>query len=511
MYNEDSNNGNSGNNGHKGKFRERLQKIRKERLNFKNETDANKNEFFLLTFGRNILKITLALPSVVYSNIVIKGEKEKKKHEKNAITNEDNISNNSLINNKLEYDDNVFSKINYSENVDKRIKISKIKDIDISLLKKQREYYKDNKTIIDNKENIEIQRIQKQIINLIKKKLINNINELEILQSELYILNQMRLGDNYLNECQHDIKEIKKLLLKINSLKEKYNYLKNNVDFEYMLEYDDNLLIDKILELKEICSKEDVKKIVDNYKILNEYKYLYLKIDKLEEDTIKLQEYKDNKVKELKDRDIDFEELKNKIYSLDNDNEKYINFVNKQDLFLRVLEEKISKIDSYERVTYRLKGFNQLLGNSFKYLGLLLINPLKGVVPGIVSQTLITKNVVKNLYNNLEWQENKKMVYEAIDYSSSIKNAINDLSNTSSLIDTTLEDIILLKEKYKKEFSKYENSFSEYNEAIKKLNKIENSVLNSKIKLGMIQTRMKEKEKINDNKLKKVKELNNKN
>ena len=508
MYNEDSNNGN---NGHKGRFRERLQKIRKERLNFNNRSDVNKNEFFLLTFGRNILKITLALPSVVYSNVVIKGKKEKKKQENKVITKEDNISNDSIFDNKLEYDDIVFSKINHSGNVDRRIKINKIKDIDISLLKKQREYYMDNKNVIDNKENIEIQRIQKQIINLIKKKLINNINELEILQSELYILNQMGLGDNYLNECQYDIKEIKKLLSRINSLKEKYNYLKNNVDFEYMLEYDDNLLIDKILELKEICSKGDVKNIVDNYKILNEYKFLYLKIDKLEEDTIKLQEYKDNKVKELKNRDINFEELKNKIYNLDNDKEKYINFVNKQNLFLRGLEEKISKIDSYEQVTYRLKGFNRLLGNSFKYLGLLLINPLKGVVPGIVSQTLITKNVVKNLYNNLEWQENKKMVYEAIDYSSSIKIAINDLSNTSSLIDTTLEDIVLLKEKYKKEFSKYENSFSEYNEAIKKLNKIENSVLNSKIKLGMIQTRMKEKEKINDNKLKKVKELNNKN
>lgn len=508
MYNEDSNNGN---NGHKGRFRERLQKIRKERLNFNNRSDVNKNEFFLLTFGRNILKITLALPSVVYSNVVIKGKKEKKKQGNKVIIKEDNISNDSIFDNKLEYDDIVFSKINHSGNVDRRIKINKIKDIDISLLKKQREYYMDNKNVIDNKENIEIQRIQKQIINLIKKKLINNINELEILQSELYILNQMGLGDNYLNECQYDIKEIKKLLSRINSLKEKYNYLKNNVDFEYMLEYDDNLLIDKILELKEICSKGDVKNIVDNYKILNEYKFLYLKIDKLEEDTIKLQEYKDNKVKELKNRDINFEELKNKIYNLDNDKEKYINFVNKQDLFLRGLEEKISKIDSYEQVTYRLKGFNRLLGNSFKYLGLLLINPLKGVVPGIVSQTLITKNVVKNLYNNLEWQENKKMVYEAIDYSSSIKNAINDLSNTSSLIDTTLEDIVLLKEKYKKEFSKYENSFSEYNEAIKKLNKIENSVLNSKIKLGMIQTRMKEKEKINDNKLKKVKELNNKN
>ena len=60
MYNEDSDNGNSGNNGHKGKFRERLQKIRKERLNFKNGIDANKNEFFLLTFGRNYTCFTFS-------------------------------------------------------------------------------------------------------------------------------------------------------------------------------------------------------------------------------------------------------------------------------------------------------------------------------------------------------------------------------------------------------------------------------------------------------------------
>ena len=41
---------------------------------------------------------------------------------------------------------------------------------------------------------------------------------------------------------------------------------------------------DKILELKELCSRDDIKYIVDNYKILDEYKFLYLKIDKLEED-----------------------------------------------------------------------------------------------------------------------------------------------------------------------------------------------------------------------------------
>ena len=503
MYNDDNS---GGNNGHKGRFRERLQKIRKDKVNFKNRDIIDNDDFFFLSLGRNILKVVLVLPSVIYSHINVKksGNNNKKN---NAVINEENNLN---INHNLKHDDAIFV-YNDNQNVDIRFKVNKIKDMDLSLLKAKREYYDNVKKINDNKYDIEIQNLQKEIINLIKKKLVKNINELEILQSELYVLNQMESGDIFLNECQQDIKEIKKLLSKINSLKERYNYLKDNTDFEYMLEYNDDLLIDKILELKDICSRNDIKNTVENYKILNEYKYLYLKIDKLEEDTIKLNEYKDNKVKELKTRDIDFDKLKNNIYNLDKDNDSYINFVNKQELFLNELDSKISKIDSYEKVTYRLKGFNQLLGNSFKYLGLLLINPLKGLIPGIVSQTLITRNVVKNLYNNLEWQEDRKMVYDAIDYSLSIKGAINDLNNTSLLIDATLEDIILLKEKYKKEFSKYENSFSGYSDAIKKLNKIENSVLNSRIKLDVMQTRMKEKAKLNDNKLKKVKELNNNN
>ena len=51
------------------------------------------------------------------------------------------------------------------------------------------------------------------------------------------------------------------MLSKVNSLKEKYNFLKDNVDFEYMLEYGDDFLIDKILELKEICLNDDVKNV----------------------------------------------------------------------------------------------------------------------------------------------------------------------------------------------------------------------------------------------------------
>ena len=507
MYDENNNN-NSGNNGNKGKFSERLKKIRRARFK-KTKYIDDESDFTLKDIFRNILKVILVIPSVVYTHVTDRDNKNNQKLNKD-IKNEVPFDYSNL---KKSYDD---TKI-YEEY--KKIKVNKIKEIDISWLKKKREYIlrehnlvnkNINKNIlksIDN--NIEKVKLQKEIIDLIKKNLVKNINELEMLQSELYILNQLENGEIYLNECQQDIKEIKKLLSKVKSLKEKYDYLKDNIDFEYMLKYGDDLLIDKILELKEICSREDIKNTIDDYKILDEYKYLYLKIDKLQENMIKMEKYKDNKVEELKQRDIDFDKLKKDVYDVDREKERYDSFVKNQELILRELDEKIMKINSYERVTYRLKGFHQLLGNSFKYLGLLLVNPLKGLVPVIATQTLVTKNMIRNLYDNLEWEENRRMVYDAIDYSSSINVAINNLDHTASLVDSTLRDLVELKGKYKKEFSKYEGKFSSYNDAIKKINKIENAVLGSKIKIEHMRERMKEKERQNDSKLKMVKKLNN--
>lgn len=513
--NNENNTSSTGNNGNRGKFSDRLKKMRRDRLKLKKgiplkEKADDKDvveENILKRGGRNVLKVALAFPAVAYSAI------KSNKSDKTSKVNIDNVE--GIKGNDLE-----------QEKVNRKIKVNKIREMDVSLLKKQREIILKEKkrrvvsqisdeisnVIDDESKKMEkekrIEILQKEIINLIKKKLVKNINELEVLQSELYLLKEVSGEDLYLKDCQEDIKEIKKLLSKIKALKEKYDYLNDNVDFEYMLEYRDDLLVDKILELKELCSNDDIKYIVDNYKILDEYKFLYLKIDKLYEDTIKYDEYKNEKEKELKKRDIDFDKLKNDVYDVDIENDRYERFVREQEMFLRDLESKVSNIDSHEEVTYKLKGFSQLLGNSFKYLGLLLVNPLKGLIPGIATQTIVTKNLIHNLYNNLELEENRKMVYEAIDYSTSINIAINNLDSTLSLVNSTLEDVIRLKNKYQSEFSKFQYSFSSYRDVIKKINKMENAVLGSKIKIELMQQRMKEKERQNLDKMKKVKKLN---
>ena len=506
MNNDINDSGNIGNNGNRGKFTDRLKKIRRDRL-LKKKNINNDDELFIKTSGRNLLKIFLALPSVVYTVI-------KPIHTKNIQKDNKKFDKKDIL--KKKRNEEIIKKVTFKEN---KYKVKQISDIDVTSINKNKDLNlkKINKNLvfdndkIDLKEEDIVKQLQKEILNLIRKKLVKNLNELEILQSELYILKELDSEDIYFNECQNDIKEIKKLLSKIKSLKEKYDYLKNNVDFEYMLEYDDKFLIDKILELKELCNKDEIKFVVDNYKILEEYKSLYLKIDKLQENTIKYEEYKNKKASELKQRDIDFDKLKNDVYNIDGDKDYYVRFVKEQELLLKNLEERLLNIDSHEEITYRLKGFNKLLGNSFKYLGLLLVNPLKGLIPGIATQTVVTRNLIHNLYNNLEWEENRKIVYEAIDYSVTINSAIHNLENTSSLVDSTLEEVIALKNKYMSKFKKYENDVYGYKDAIKKINKMENAIVGTKIKLDLMKQRMLEKEKQNNNKIQMVKKLNSSN
>ena len=105
-------------------------------------------------------------------------------------------------------------------------------------------------------------------------------------------------------------------------------------------------------------------------------------------------------------------------------------------------------------------------------------------------------------------EENRRTIYEATDFSQEINVALNDIDYTEGLIDKSLNDILVLKGKFKEKFEKYNSDIEAYKDAIKKLNKIENAIVNNKIKVGIIRTKMKENERINEQKMAKVRKLN---
>ena len=481
---------NMANNGHRGKFIERLKRI----LFFKRKKSPDKTRDVVKTedsnkIYANYIKVMEAIPLVVCGAVVNRENTDAKSSKSILSTGISIISNDNKKSNKT----------------DREL----INNIDVDLLRKER----DDSSNLENANEIPLKQqkfkeLEKKIINLIKKDLIKVVNEMEILQSELYILSEVN-GDNImLRKCQEELDQVKNMLCKIDKLKEQYDFLKDNYDFEYLLEIDNNDLVDKIIELRDSFGNNELKILSEDYKLLDVYKYLYLKIDDLQEKTILFEEKKEEELAKLKERDIDFEELKKKVYNVDATNRNYNAFVSSQNELLQRIDSDVGRISSNEIVSYHLKGFNELFRNSFKYFGLLMISPLKGIIPSIATETLITGNLIKNLYKNLSWEEEKHIIYEAMDYSSMISNAIDDLNVTSGIVDKTLDDIVRLKMEYNDKFKKYHGDFLEYREVMQKIGDMENKIIGNKIKIEIMKKRALEQKRLNDKKMVKIKELN---
>lgn len=513
----------------KGKFGERLKRILFYRRNrkIKNRNDNSLRCEDSQEIYNNFVKVVNVIPAVVFGNITSQQLQNVELTSTSNNVNQEKFKNND-VNHKFSdkkftvenaFVDNEGVTLNKKSIQDERIDAVRefkkknrniISNIDVlSMKKRQKHSYRHKMLSVESKDE-RIKVLEKSIINLIKKDLIKIVNEMEILQSELYVLSEVNGDNKTLNECQNKLNEIKSIICKVDKLKEKYDFLRDNYDFEYLLEIDNNDLVNKIIELRDNFGKEELTVVAEDYKLLDVYKYLYLKLDDFQDKNLEFEKKKEEEKLKLKERDIDFEELKTKVYNIGYTNRNYDYFVQAQNEILKELDTKISKIDSYEQVEYHLKGFDELLKNCFKYFGLLMVNPLKGLIPAIATETIITSNLIKNLYKDLSWEKTEKTVYEAIDYSGVIKDAIIDLDSTSRIVDATLDDIVRLKMEYNNKFKMYQGDFYEYRDVMHKINDMENKILGNKIKVEIMRKKALEQQMENSNKMKLVKELNKK-
>ena len=518
------------NNGNRGRFSDRIKKIRLSRFMRKRNDDVNYKRF---------LKVLSIVPLVVVGNIIDSSKKEDKKNDLDVKKKETVVSSENLE--SLNSDDLKAS--TEQKNEDSR---REVENIDVSLIKKKQEELSRKPSIVEKNESKETdvtvdcsekkynglliplgknekadrafkygrhfskspQELEKKIIDLLKTDLMKMLNELEIYESELYILSELNSDEKTLVQCREHLSEVRKVLDQVNEIKERYDFLRDNFDFEYLLETDSNELIDSIIELKNMFGNNDVRATVEDYKLLDVYKQLYLKVDEMHTKTYEIEEQKKKHEQELKDRDSNFEKLTKDVYNIGMANESYESFIKQQNRLLVDLSEKVSKIDSHESVTYHLKGYGRYLFNSFKYLGLLMANPFRTLIPSIVFHTAMAGAAVQESRKGLQWEENRRMVYEGVDYFGVINQAIHDLDVTSNMVDASLYDLVRLKSEYSSKYSRYEGDFYEYGDVMRKINKMQDAMIGHKMKIEMMKNRVLEQERANKNKMKLVRKLN---
>ena len=364
-----------------------------------------------------------------------------------------------------------------------------------------------NKDKITN--TISNNELEKKIYLKLEKELIRLKNECEIIESEEYIINKYEKDQEVYNNALRINKKIDKLLKKLKKIEKDYKLFKDKDLIKEPLFLEDTLLIDDIIEYRESLSKIKTSPINNKLKLLGEYQYLYLNLDKLIDKTEQIKEISNKRVEELSLRDQNYKEAKNKIVNISEIENCTSKIINKNKMYLEELSKKVDKITEEKYIEKKLEGMNGFFTSSLRYIFLLTLTPLSGIFPGIAARTIATRKLLHGMLENMHYKTQEKSLFLADNYLDEINNRIYDIKDLEDNIDSAIEEVKKLKKEFQDEFLAY--NLPEYDKTYKKLELIEANILNNKEKTRIIKEKLIKNKTLNKNTLLKVRKLNTRN
>lgn len=364
-----------------------------------------------------------------------------------------------------------------------------------------------NKDKITN--TISNNELEKKIYLKLEKELIRLKNECEIIESEEYIINKYEKDQEVYNNALRINKKIDKLLIKLKKIEKDYKLFKDKDLIKEPLFLEDTLLIDDIIEYRENLSKIKTSPINNKLKLLGEYQYLYLNLDKLIDKTEQIKEISNKRVEELSLRDQNYKEAKNKIVNISEIENCTSKIINKNKMYLEELSKKVDKITEEKYIEKKLEGMNGFFTSSLRYIFLLTLTPLSGIFPGIAARTIATRKLLHGMLENMHYKTQEKSLFLADNYLDEINNRIYDIKDLEDNIDSAIEEVQKLKKEFQDEFLAY--NLPEYDKTYKKLELIEVNILNNKEKTRIIKEKLIKNKTLNKNTLLKVRKLNTRN
>lgn len=360
--------------------------------------------------------------------------------------------------------------------------------------------------LTNNSNSIDLER---KIFTKLKKTLNKLDNETKSITSDTYSINKYSNDNEILEEAIIIKSKIQTLLDKLEEISINFSIIEDENIIKDPSTLNDSLLIEDIINYRNFITQNEFNIIPNKLKLLNEYNYLYTNLEKLEEKILNIKEVKEKRVEELTNRDKEFKKAKNKINNLDEIENRCSSIIKEHDKYLENISNKINKIEETKFVDYKLKGFNGLISTSLKYIGLLSLSPLKGILPSIGIKTIVTRRLISEMIKNIHYEKKEKTIYSVNNYLTEINEKIYDIESVSRNINNALDDMQILKKEFKDYYFKYH--LKEYNEAYKKIEKMEEDVIKSKKRVMVIRNELISKKETNKNVLKKVRKLNSKN
>lgn len=499
------------------------EKFKERKFSFKNKEKKAKKERDITK--ESPLKIILFSPLMfmgLFYNVIHRDNKKEKEENLSNIEDctQNNINNKELDtphkevfkNNNITSNKQIYNKYKNTRVIQKRDEtLSKNNSLKYTGFNNS-QYSNNEKTIINTKpsnnmlvdidKEVETKSLEKKILLKFQKKLNNLVTEIEVLESEEYLISKYANDHNRLEETIKIKKEIDSLIKKINEINEKYNLIKNNNLIKEPLLLEDSLLVDDIINYKEKLLNNNYNTISNNIKLLEEYNTLYTKTEDLTNKIEYLEEKTSERVEELSERNKNYKEAREKIADLGKVNNDCKNIIAGYQEYLKDICSKVDKIEEEKYYKYKLMGLNKFLSSSLKYIGYLTLTPLRGLIPTIAVKTMATRELTKKMYESIHYEKVEKIKYSLTNYQSEINNKIFDLDNLDKNIDDTLSDIEKLKKEFNIYFSKY--NLQEYQDTYQKIIIMEENIIKNKKQLEIVKNKLTKSRELNKIKLKKI-------
>lgn len=521
--NLDDDNNSSTSNEELSKFKQRLNDARIRRVNVNNKDaialDINNKDVVINKGSLNDLICTTVNISDSKKNIeVIEGQASDKKLDSsnNSITANKNSST-SEIKNEVNYKDVNLKDINEKKKDNLKEDTVSQKKIINNLVKKNRSKCvgiikrKDISNLTVDEKNKRVNQLEKKILLELDTKIKREIDELnDLIVQNNDLINKLKDDSDVvsLDKVKEEYEKLNELLKKVTKLIEQVNILNNNYKFEDILnltDFDDQNIVNDIIEFRDLLdTSEPSKELTEKYKMLDSFILFYREIFIKEENIKNNILFASKKEKEVEERDKKYVVLQEDLEFITQIDKECKLIIDKQNEYMDVLNNRIAHISSSRVVEYRMRGVEDILSSIMLYLSIMVKIPFRNNKVQVGSKALVTGRMLRNL-SKMRPRAVEYTKYEADDFHDELFSHLSEVEVTMLVIDTVLDDVSKMKLEFEDEFK---NKVPGYEKVESKLREIETSIKDSKKKLENASDRLKADVKVNNRKLVKVKELN---
>ncbi len=374
--------------------------------------------------------------------------------------------------------------------------------------KKNVKLTKSNKKEISKSENITSKENEKDIIEIkivekLKKEIKEKKNELEIIDTNIYILNKITDDEYDKEKLEEEQIKIKEMLNKITSIEEQLKIYTDDKVIDDNLMLDNKDLIDEISNYKQIINNTiSFKK---EYSKIEEYLIIVEQIDNINDRCIELDKKKKEQLYKLNISEEEIENIEKKLVLEDENINEIEEKINESKNIINNLDDKVEEIESETKIIHNYDKLEKLISLELKYLMLMGLSPLKGAIPYIAISAKATKDAIDILRSGSLVSTSQKTEYFAKDYQDIINDSYYKLEEINTDLNSSLSSISNIKEKLNIEIIENHPKASQL---LDKINRVEEMIKDNLSKVEIYKSKMNLYKEKNYKKLQKVHDLN---